>query len=931
MDFHGSLLNAWYKVHRKGGAPGLDQISLEEFGSDLDYNIQVLALELEENQYMPGPVKRVVIDKAGKSREIGILNIRDRIVHQMVAMSLTPLAEQKLLDCCYSYRPGRSAVQAKEKIMGLVNQGFSWVLESDIDKFFDNINHLILMERLQFLFPKFPLISLVEHILHSTSIKDMKVEVNDRGALQGSPLSPVLSNIYLLSFDTAMIARGFEYIRYSDDFIILAQERSSATEALATAYEELQRLGLNLKEEKTVIQEVSKGFNFLGFHFRPHGTAPSIKAIGGLFKKLDKLLQVGGHIDKEELLRQAIPILRGWDEYYDINSICAEIKDIRHYLMILNYAEASSNSELLERLLLQRPPFRNQKLEWYRLLIELLWKGSNKKSAMEEMVNLYKVEEGQAIVQETILSLFGTLDSQILDAIDRGVSKEAFGNNINELTEVFLEIGDYSLAKNMARPNVKVEEKFFEELPDPRKVSNIDHQHQGIPVKVKRRFIELFTGREGIYAVEKIQSDGQRSFCPTEGILSEELVEEHLKGSKTLGVYLQRINNTVKFLVIDIDVSKKEILQAKGTVPSKLRLAAHQYAFKIKEIADREGLPCYVADSGYKGYHCWIFFSAAIPSKLAIGLAEKVLHKAGPQPTNINREVFPNKEKLKNGQLGPLIKLPLGVHSRTGNWCHFFGENMVLLPDQNQFLVNVIPAEINKAREFVYGLEKATVIKLEEEEEFNKSALFYKELSIKYPLSEKVIKNCGVVKYLVDKSINTSYLNHFERLTLLQTLGHLEEEGKLLLHKLISYCLNYNRKITEKYIGKMLPKPLSCPKIREENKELTAQLGCDCRLTVPTKGYPSPVLHGIKSYTGHLASVQPVTADNTKVDQKVNALAIKMINLRKHQRQIEKSLLNVQASLEGIMLELGKDCLEIDMGRLVKVEKEDRTEWIVEL
>lgn len=171
MDFRGSLLNAWYKVHRKGGAPGRDQVSLEEFGSDLDYNIQVLALELEENQYMPGLVKRVVIDKAGKSREIGILNIRDRIVHQMVAMSLTPLAEQKLLDCCYSYRPGRSAVQAKEKIMGLLNEGFSWVLESDIDKFFDNIDHLILMERLQILFPNFPLISLVEHILHSTSIK----------------------------------------------------------------------------------------------------------------------------------------------------------------------------------------------------------------------------------------------------------------------------------------------------------------------------------------------------------------------------------------------------------------------------------------------------------------------------------------------------------------------------------------------------------------------------------------------------------------------------------------------------------------------------------------------------------------------------------------------------------------------------------------
>ncbi|MFN3421652.1 MAG: CRISPR-associated primase-polymerase type A1, partial [Armatimonadota bacterium] len=296
-----NLQEAWQRVLVRGGSPGSDGVTVEQFALAIDRHLQQLTDELLRGQYRPRPPRWVEIPKPnGKMRRLAILCVRDRIVQQALLLVLTPLWDKNFAPCSYAYRPGRSAQQAVMALEDALRAGQVWVVDADIESFFDSVPHA-------------PLFSLLpdwvsdECIRHWLQICVTGVSPSpQKGLAQGAPLSPLLANLYLHRFDIALLQAGYRLIRYADDFVILCATRLQAEAALKMAERLLNNLGLSLNLEKTRIVHRDEGFTFLGYTFTREGKRPSDDAIASLQARL-------ASTDDEEKRRQ---ILAGWQGYF---------------------------------------------------------------------------------------------------------------------------------------------------------------------------------------------------------------------------------------------------------------------------------------------------------------------------------------------------------------------------------------------------------------------------------------------------------------------------------------------------------------------------------------------------------------------------------------------------------------------------------------
>jgi CRISP-associated protein Cas1 len=252
------LLAAWQKVLDNGGAAGGDGVSAAVFGGNLHGRLQALRGDLEDGRYMPGPIRHVLIPKpSGGHRPLAIPCIRDRVAQTALAMTLSPLLEEEFEDSSFGYRPGRSVQQAAARVSYLRSLGLTHVVDADITRFFENVPHDGLTARLGQ--------SMTEGA--ATQLIGLWLEhwgQNGRGLAQGSPISPLLANLYLDRLDEAFAGEGARIVRFADDFLILCRSRKGAEEALATTERLLAKAGLALNREKTRVTGFEAGFRFLG-------------------------------------------------------------------------------------------------------------------------------------------------------------------------------------------------------------------------------------------------------------------------------------------------------------------------------------------------------------------------------------------------------------------------------------------------------------------------------------------------------------------------------------------------------------------------------------------------------------------------------------------------------------------------------------------
>lgn len=252
---------AWEKVFRNHGSAGGDGMRMETFANRAENRVSVLSHKLRNGRYKPSPIRRVYIPKpTGGVRPLDIPSIVDRVAQGAVAMTLMPVFEKEMEDSSFAYRPGRSVAQAVQRVASHRRNGYTWVVDGDIVKFFEQVPHDGVIDRVESLVDDTRLVDLIALWLEAASPDGL-------GLPQGSPLSPLLANLYLDQVDEQIEQRGVRLVRFADDFVLLCKSEQAARGAMDQMAEMLGEHGLEMHRDKTRIVPFDQGFRFLGHVF----------------------------------------------------------------------------------------------------------------------------------------------------------------------------------------------------------------------------------------------------------------------------------------------------------------------------------------------------------------------------------------------------------------------------------------------------------------------------------------------------------------------------------------------------------------------------------------------------------------------------------------------------------------------------------------
>jgi len=314
-----NLLASFQQVAAKKGAAGVDHVTTQQFEKQLPDSIWELADALKHGTFRPQAIRRVHIPKPGstETRPLGIPTVRDRVVQAAIVNVIEPIFERDFAEHRYGFRPGRGCKDALRRVDQLVKQGYVHVVDADLKSYFDTIPHDRLMDRLQAKIADGTLLSLIESFLKADILDEAEQWTPEGGAPQGAVLSPLLSNIYLDPLDHLLAAKGFEMVRYADDFVILCRTAEDAAHALEPVRQWTTDNGLTLHPTKTKIVDVrTDGFDFPGYRFAGTRHWPREKSLKKLKDTLRaKTPRTSGN-SLQYIVTDVNQTLRGWFTYF---------------------------------------------------------------------------------------------------------------------------------------------------------------------------------------------------------------------------------------------------------------------------------------------------------------------------------------------------------------------------------------------------------------------------------------------------------------------------------------------------------------------------------------------------------------------------------------------------------------------------------------
>ena len=315
-----TLKAAWQKVRANGGAAGVDGQSLKRFAAQAELYLSELATAVREGSYLPQPVKRVDIPKGdGKTRPLGIPTVKDRVVQTGVKFVLEPIFEAMFCSTSYGFRPGLGCTDALREVDRLIQEGYTFVVDADLQSYFDTIPHERLMHRVEERISDGRLLDLLRGWLAQDILRDMQRWTPTQGTPQGAVISPLLANIYLHPLDARMAERGYRMVRYADDFVVLCKSREEANAALAEVRTFVNDNGLRLHPDKTHVgdcRQAGEGFDFLGYRFEAGRRFVRKKSLTRL---KDTIREKTKRTRGDSLARIIVDLnrtLRGWFGYF---------------------------------------------------------------------------------------------------------------------------------------------------------------------------------------------------------------------------------------------------------------------------------------------------------------------------------------------------------------------------------------------------------------------------------------------------------------------------------------------------------------------------------------------------------------------------------------------------------------------------------------
>ena len=281
-----NLRAAFAKVKANQGAAGVDHQTIEMFEANLDTNLSKVSQQLADGSYRPQAVRRKWIAKPGSSekRPLGIPTVRNRVVETALCNVLEPIFERDFAVHSYGFRPRRGCKDALRRVDQLLKAGYTWVVDADLQSYFDTIPKQKLLERVAKKVADSRVLELVEAMLRQGVMEGLVYWTPEAGTPQGAVISPLLSNIYLDPLDHEMARSGYEMVRYADDFVILCRSAAEARAALTKVQQWTANAGLRLHPEKTRIVDATQrgGFDFLGYHFERGYRWPRRKSVAKL-------------------------------------------------------------------------------------------------------------------------------------------------------------------------------------------------------------------------------------------------------------------------------------------------------------------------------------------------------------------------------------------------------------------------------------------------------------------------------------------------------------------------------------------------------------------------------------------------------------------------------------------------------------------------
>jgi len=321
---------AFKQVKRNRGAPGIDDVSVDDFAADLDSNLRTLRSELVDWRYSPSPVKRCEIPKPGstKKRILGIPCVRDRVLQQALKLVLEPIFDPDFSESSFGYRPGRSPRDAVAQAQELVKSGRDWVVDIDLATFFDTINHDRVIHLVGKRVTDTRILRLIGLTLRSGTMASGQLIETSEGAAQGSPLSPLLSNIILHELDVELVRRGLSFCRYADDCNIFVRSRRAAERVLDSVSRFIEgRLKLQVNREKSKAAHCSK-VKFLGMTVIGSLLVISAVSMQRARVKLRELIPRRSHIPFEVQVAAVNRWYQGWSGYYGMTNVPSQLRTI---------------------------------------------------------------------------------------------------------------------------------------------------------------------------------------------------------------------------------------------------------------------------------------------------------------------------------------------------------------------------------------------------------------------------------------------------------------------------------------------------------------------------------------------------------------------------------------------------------------------------